>query len=67
MLFSPRRGLKACPYNGVGLTVTGQGTLDLSMTALTVDTGNVVPAPETLSLTGLGLAALAAMARRKKA
>lgn len=51
----------------VGLTVTNPGTVDLTMTALTVDTGTPVPAPDTLSLTGLALAALGAVARRKKA
>lgn len=51
----------------VGITVTNAGVADLIMTALTVDTGNAVPAPATLSLTGLGLAALGAVSRRKKA
>lgn len=50
----------------VGITVTNAGVADLIMTALTVDTGMPIPAPDTLSLTGLGLAALAAVTRRKK-
>lgn len=51
----------------IGLTVTNPGTLDLTMTALTVDTGTPVPAPATLSLTAVALAALAAAQRRKQA
>lgn len=51
----------------LGLYFTNPGTLDLTMTALTIDTGNAVPAPESMSLVGLGLAAMAAVARRKKA
>jgi hypothetical protein len=49
----------------VGLTFGGQGTVDLTMTALTLDTGAAVPAPGVLSLLGLGITCLAAVRRRK--
>jgi len=50
----------------LGVTVTNPGTIDVTMTALTIDTGTAVPEPESMALIGLSIAAMAA-ARRKKA
>jgi len=51
----------------LGVTLTSAGSIDLTMTALTVDTGTAVPEPTSMALIGLGLAAMAGVARRKKA
>ena len=48
----------------IGLTFDGAGNVDMSMTAITLDTGNAVPLPGSLALLGLGIFVLAVQRRR---